>query len=119
MPPTLQPVLRRLMREQMPVLADSVRRLEQWVADHPGERIKRAIGSHAFTLEGECGERIIRPYSLWMMQRSRDVYASLSAADRARADAWLDSVGGAAFRGFEDPPRLRREGLSVALANLT
>jgi glutathione S-transferase len=114
--PTLLPVLRRQMREQMPVLADSVLRLNAWLAEHPGERIPRAIGSHAFELDGVHGERIVLPYSLWMMQRARDVYAGLAGEERARADAWLASVGGAAFRDFIDPPRLVRSGLSVALA---
>lgn len=114
--PTLLPVLRRQMREQMPVLADSARRLEAWLAGHPGERIPRAIGSHPFVLEGEEGERIVRPYSLWMMQRARDVYESLAGDERARADAWLDSIGGQAFREYQGPPRLVRSGLSVALA---
>lgn len=115
-PATLLPVFRRQMREQMPVLADSVRRLDAWRLEHPGECIPRAIGSHAFTLEGEQGERIVRPYSLWMMQRARDVYASLKGDERLRADAWLASVGGEAFRDYIDPPRLVRSGLSVALA---
>lgn len=117
---TLHPVLRRQMREQMPVLADSVRVLTAWLAEHPGEppgkSLPRAIGLHAFELEGVRGERIVRPYSLWMMQRARDVYRGLAGDERARADAWLASVGGEAFRDFVDPPRLVRSGLSVALA---
>ncbi len=115
-PETLLPVFRRQMREQMPVLADSARRFEAWLAEHPGERIPRAIGAHAFELEGVQGERIARTYSLWMMQRSRDVYRSLQGVERERADAWLDAVGGAAFREYVDPPRVVRSGLSVALA---
>ena len=56
----------------------------------------------------------MRPYSLWMMQRSRDVYRELTPTERERADDWLVSVGGETSRDFADPPRLRREGLSVA-----
>lgn len=113
LPGTLAPVMRRMMREQLPVLADSSRLLAEWVVAHPGERIPRVIGSHSFELEGEYGERIVRPYSLWMMQRARDVYTSLSPAERERADVWLDSIGGQAFRSFNDPPRLARQGMSV------
>ncbi|ARN19001.1 glutathione S-transferase [Piscinibacter gummiphilus] len=113
-PASLDPVFRRQMREQLPVLADSVARLRDWLAAHPAEPVPRAIGKHGFLLEGFEGERIIRPYSLWMLQRARDVYRSLEGADRERADAWLDRVGGQGFRLLPDGPRLRRSGLSVA-----
>ena len=115
-PETLLPVMRRMMREQLPVLADSALRLASWAAAHPGERIPRTIGRHVFDLEGQRGERIVRPYSLWMLQRARDVYRQLAPAERERAERWLSTVGGAAFRDFDDPPRLTRDGLSVALA---
>jgi len=114
-PSSLSPVLRRMMREQIPVLADSVQRLREWVAAHPGERIPRAIGMHAFELEGQRGQRLVRPYSLWMLQRARDCYRQLSPAERTRADLWLDTVAGESFRDFPDPPRLRRDGMSIAL----
>jgi hypothetical protein len=51
-----------------------------------------------------------------MMQRAREVYLSLEDADRQAADAWLDRIGGQRFRDFQDPPRLARSELSVALA---
>lgn len=115
-PATLEPVLRRQMREQMPVLADSAQRLQAWLVEHPGERIPRAIGQHGFEIEGVRGDRIVRPYSLWMLQRARNVYLSLQGAERARADAWLERIGGQGFRALQDAPRLVRSGLSVALA---
>jgi len=112
-PNTLEPMLARQMREQMPVLVDSARLLRAWLDTHPGERIPRAIGAHRFTLEGVTGERIVRPYSLWMMQRARDAYQNLEGPERARADELLGRVGGEAFATYEDPPRLARDGLSV------
>ncbi|MFS0753578.1 glutathione S-transferase [Noviherbaspirillum sp. 1P10PC] len=116
MPATLLPVLRRMFAEQLPVLADSARRVESWMAAHPGDPLPRAIGMHAFALEGREGERIVRPYSLWMLQRARDYYRSLDAADKARADRMLRTAGGERFIDFIDPPRLARAGLSVAPA---
>ena len=115
-PERLLPVLQRMMRELMPVLADSAQRLTTFMAAHPGERVPRAIGSHAFELEGQRGERIVRPYSLWMSQRARDCYRALTPTERERADGLLDRVGGGGFRDFIDPPRLVRDGMSVALA---
>lgn len=112
-PDTLLPVLARMFREQLPVLTDSAQRLRQWLAEHPGEPVPRVIGKHAFELEGERGERIMRAYSLWMLQRARDCYLALDGADRAAADALLESVGGELFQRFDDPPRLARAGMSV------
>lgn len=116
-PATLLPVLRRMMREQLPVLADSVAVLATWMAQNPGERkVPRVLGMRPFELEGRTGSRIVRAYSLWMMQRARDAYRALTADERAQADALLDAVGGQAFKAFGDPPRLVRDGMSVALA---
>ena len=115
-PPTLLPVLQRMFIEQLPVLADSARQVEKWMAAHPDETLPRAIGMHAYTLEGQEGQRIIRPYSLWMLQRARDYYLSLDAARKAAADQMLRAAGGEHFIDFMDPPRLVRAGLSVRRA---
>lgn len=115
-PLTLEPVFRRQMREQMPVLAEAVIHLRHWQGEHPGERIPRSIGMQRFVVDGTEAERIIRPYSLWMLQRAHDVYVSLGDNERVRADAWLDSVGGECFRTLQNLPRLVRSGLSVAPA---
>lgn len=112
-PDTLRPILARMFREQFPVLADSAKRVSAWMDEHPGEPLPRAIGSHGFALEGRQGSRIIRPYSLWMLQRARDCYRTLAPDEQAAAAEWLSPLGGEAFTAFEDPPRLARHGLSV------
>jgi glutathione S-transferase len=114
-PVTVLPILARMMREQMPVLVDSARLLCERLAT-ASERIPRAIGMHEYELGGQRGRRIVRPYSLWMLQRARDAYRSLSDADRAAADQLLEQVNGQHFISFEDPPRLAREGMSVRRA---
>jgi hypothetical protein len=68
---------------------------------------------HEYALGGTRGQRIIRPYSLWMLQRARDTYRGIATSHRERVDGLLRSVGGHDFIGFIDPPRLAREGLSV------
>lgn len=116
-PATLTPILQRMMREQLPVLAESARLLREWLPAHPGERIPRSIGMHEFALEGRHGSRIVRPYSLWMLQRARDAYRQLTADERETADQFLHSIDGHPFIAFDDPPRLKRDGMSVALAD--
>jgi len=116
-PITLLPVLRRMMREQLPVLVDSARLLSAWMAENPDQkRVPRVLGNHEFELEGQRGRRIVRPYSLWMLQRARTAYKALQGEERERADQLLADVGGEAFRDFVDPPLLQRDGMSVALA---
>jgi glutathione S-transferase len=116
-PATLLPILRRMMREQLPVLAATANRLRDWIAQHPTERrVPRVLGKLTYDLEGMEGGRIAGPYSLWMLQRARDAYRGLDTAERARADQLLSAVHGEAFGNFADPPRLERDGLSVALA---
>lgn len=115
-PDTLLPVLRRQMREQMPVLVATAARFTTWLQAHPGEPVPRTLGLHDFTINGCTAPRIVRPYALWMLQRAREAYLSLGGDDRLHADALLDATGGALFRDFPDTVPLRRDGMSVAPA---
>ncbi|TQF12501.1 glutathione S-transferase domain-containing protein [Myxococcus llanfairpwllgwyngyllgogerychwyrndrobwllllantysiliogogogochensis] len=112
-PVTLLMVLRRMFIEQMPVLADTARRVSEWMGAHPGETLPRAIGMGAFVLEGQEGKRIVSPYSLWMLQRARDYFRSLTGCNRTAVAETLCAAGGQSFLDFDDPPRLARAGLSV------
>ena len=109
-PPTLYPILKRQMAEQLPVLADSARALQDWALVQPkGARIKRSLGTHEFTIGGRRGERNIMSFSLWRLQRVQDHYRSLADADRERADALLTAVGGRVFLSLALPVRLERK----------
>jgi len=112
-PETLLPILKRMAREQLPVMVDAAHHVRAWMAEHPGEALPRALGNHAFTLEGREGSRMVRPYSLWMIQRVRDHLTTLPEAERARADALLRAVGADALIDFPDPPRLAQHKLTV------
>ncbi|MDX1489909.1 MAG: glutathione S-transferase family protein [Pseudohongiellaceae bacterium] len=113
--PTLLPILRRMMREQLPALRDLSTGFGAWLAENPNTDIPRVIGFHSFELEGKTGSRIMRVYSLWMMQRARDAYKSLNALDKGKVDSLLEAIDGGAFKDFQDPPRLERAGMSVKL----
>jgi hypothetical protein len=115
-PESLLPVLQRMMREQLPELLETTVALSGWLLEHPGEKIPRGIGEHEFVLEGVRGRRTIGVYKLWMLQRVLDVYRHLEDTERCRADALLQRIGGQLLRAIE-LPRLRREGMSVALVS--
>ncbi len=109
-PETVLPVLRRMADEQLPVIVDTVRRLERWLDEHPNERIPRAIGWHAFTIargtDAEVtAERAVSPFDQWMFQRPWDYYHSLAGESRAAADALLREVG--AYEAMQTPIRRR------------
>ncbi len=109
-PPTLHPLLKRQMAEQLPVLADSARVLRDWSLAQPkGARVKRSLGTHEFTIGGRRGERNIMSSSLWRLQRVQDHYRSLGDTDREKADTLLAAVGGRTFLSLTLPVRLERK----------
>ncbi|MDP3736626.1 MAG: glutathione S-transferase family protein [Hyphomonadaceae bacterium] len=116
-PPTLLPILKRQMAEQLPVLTDSAHILQEWALAQPkGARIKRSLGTHEFTIGGRRGERNVISFSLWRLQRVQDHYRSLSGADRERADRLLDAVGGREIANFQLPIRLERRDYRLVIA---
>lgn len=105
-PETLLPVLRRMMGEQLPHLAQVAKLYTAWTRANPGAAIPRAVGMAPYTVEGVTGERFASPFSLWMLQRPLDVYRGLNEADTAAADALLEAIGGSAFREFPPFPAI-------------
>lgn len=93
-PETLNPILRRLFAEHLPVLADTAVRVAEWLDAHPGESLPRTIGTHAFTIGGVREQRVVLPYSQWMFQRPIDFYRTLTGQDKTEADEWLRGLGG-------------------------
>ena len=91
-PDTLLPVLSRMAREQLPVLQDTDRLLDQWRADNPDtQEVERMIGMHEFTVEGVSAERAVIPYSLWMFQRPASFYQSIDNV--SEVDQLLNDTG--------------------------
>lgn len=96
-PETLLPILHRQMREQGPCLIDIVSQTAGFKTNNPELDIPRVLGMHAFTVEGETGQRIIMPYTQWMLQRATDYFATLTGEDRKSAAAFLSAIGGEAL----------------------
>lgn len=116
-PATLHAILKRQMSEQGLELADTARALQEWVKAQPqGARIKRSLGVHEFMIGGRRGERGILTFALWRLQRVQDHYRSLAGADRARADALLDAVGGRDLMSIELPVRIERREYRLVIA---
>ena len=106
-PPTLIPVLARMMAEQVPHLAQVAAMLGAWAAANDADaELPRALGMAGYTVEGTSGERIATPFSLWMLQRALDYFASLEGEGRAACEAMLRDCGGDALIDFTMPVRL-------------
>jgi glutathione S-transferase len=116
-PVSLHPILKRQMSEQLPVLIDTVKALQEWTVAQPkGARIPRSFGTHEFMIGGRRGERNILSFALWRLQRVQDHYLSLGAPDQARADALLDAIGGRWIAQHPLPVRIERKECRLVIA---
>ncbi|WP_432201400.1 glutathione S-transferase family protein [Erythrobacter sp. W53] len=114
-PATLEPILARMMAEQVPYLENVAKMLGEWAAANPGAELPRAVGMTDFTVEGVTGQRIAVPFSLWMFQRALDYLASLSGDAQTSCEEMLRSIGGDAVIGFEIANRLKFENFKLTL----
>lgn len=107
-PETLLPILRRQMREQMPVLAETVERLGEWNDANPDSDIPRSIGMHDFQIGAARGQRMLIPYSQWMLQRAKTHYHQLNIQEKHAADTLLNAINGDKFRDIKFHLQLQR-----------
>ena len=115
-PETLEPILSRQMREQLPAILKTETLFKDWAASAgSGARVPRALGDIMIEIEGHTGPAKARSFPLWRLQAALDVYRGMDEETRARADALLDRVGGPDLTRL-DYPRLKREKFQVVLA---
>jgi len=121
-PDTLLPVLARMMREQVPVVHDTMDALAEWAEKNPDEtEVPRGIGMHAFTLEaGLANEasdrRAIQPFMQWMWQRPLDAFNSLDAQGQSAVSSLLGSAGGEGAMLKKPGVRVRRRNYKLEVA---
>lgn len=106
--PTLRPILELVGRDAVPLLLDTLRDFERWADGRPADigTPPRAVGFHATQLRDATFQRYTSPYTLWMVQRSLDAYAALTAPERARVDAALAGTGCEALLAYRPRHRL-------------
>ena len=102
-PPTLMPVLKRMTREQFPVLEDTATAIDSWHKENTDKRhIKRIIGKHTFSIGGTNSKRAITPFSYWMFQRALKVF-NQAGDQQAQLKELLTTIGGT--KAFEHQAR--------------
>ena len=119
-PETLLPVLRRMAREQLPVLQSTIRAVADWIDAHPGQSPPRAIGMHRFQLDDGNGEtvfaeRAIFPFDQWMFQRPLDCFQRLDEKDRGRVRKMLAVVGAEGMLDLTLKHRVIRRNFALAV----
>ena len=77
-----------------------------------GKALPRSMADVACPMGQGTFHRTALPYTLWMAQRTLDIYHAMPADAQAAVQSWLTTVGGSAFLAL-DIPRLRRSGLRV------
>ena len=108
-PATLLPVLQRMFAEQVPVLLETARLLQQWAVDNPDiQEVPRAIGTLRYRLGDMEEERLAFPFNLWMWQRPHDFYQGLNSDERQAVNSLLGEKQAAALAA-PLPVRVRRE----------
>ena len=113
-PPTLLPVFQAIAREFVPLLegisTQVAARLVDWP---PGKLLPRGLGEVEVPMGTGRFRRTALPYSLWMAQRTLDVYRGMISVEQQQVRAWLGSIGGEPLLAL-DIPRLRLHGVRVA-----
>lgn len=108
-PPTLMPVLNRFAKEQLPILVDTARILDDHSDGIGADEVPRFLGMHKVKIAGVPAQRMVIPYSLWMFQRPLDFWRSLEGEQRVRAKRLLEDIGAGDLFDIKQRVRLKRE----------
>jgi glutathione S-transferase len=111
-PETLLPILTHLFTNQWPVLEDTANRLSKWYEEQGKSElpieIPRRLGMHTFSFKGIAEERMVLPYSQWMMQRPLYFYQSLSSQEKNNLEPFLNQIKGLSALSFPIKTKVTR-----------
>ena len=120
--PTLIDVLGVMGRDAVPAVLAARERIEAWLDERsPSEALPtrsglaRGIGTASFELGGQPIESIVRPYTLWMLQRSLRAFGALGPDARQQVEAALGPAGWAALLAVPTSDRIVKDGYALAI----
>lgn len=117
-PESLLELLKRMFKEQWPVLINTVKSLEKWAIQNPqATEIPRTIGEHEFTIGGATENRAIGTFHQWKVQRILDCYQQFDEQHKVLVDSFLQSVGGLDSMQLEIKKRIVRLHNKLVLSN--
>jgi len=111
-PETLLPILNNLFAQQWPVLEDTANKLNDWfkqktTVEKPC-KVPRILGSHQVKIAGVAEQRMVLPYSQWMMQRPLNFYQSLTVKEKNLVQPLLTKVNALNAMQFKLQQQLTR-----------
>jgi len=134
LPATLEPVLRTICREYLPMNEAILGEVQRYLAGKApdgghgpghgpararrGDRpLPRTLGPAEFPMGAHRFSRLALPFTLWKLQGVQDDFRALSAVDQTSVREWLHDLGGEGFLDLPIP-RLERVALRVRLAEV-
>lgn len=116
-PATLEPILARQMREQLPALVQTLQLFEAFAGQASSEAVlPRGLGEIQVEIEGCRGPAQARTFPLLRLQAALDAYDAMDIPAKARADSLLSRIGAGALKTLRPPKRLVRRTYRLALA---
>lgn len=111
--PTLVPVLHAVFNEFLPLLEGINEQVKGLLPTLPeGKALPRTLRDIDIPMGDGRFRRAAVPYTLWMAQRTLDVYRAMAPQEQRQVQDWLTSLGGERLLALEIP-RLRRHGVRV------
>jgi hypothetical protein len=105
-------MLSHLFSNQWPVLEDTANRLSKWSEEQSTSEvpieIPRRLGMHTFSFNDIKEERMVLPYSQWMMQRPLGFYQSLSRQEKNNLEPFLNKINGLSALNFPIKAKVTR-----------
>jgi glutathione S-transferase len=115
--PTLQPLLRLIGADAVPLILDGVHAFDAWADTQPAGTVEppRGVGGHDTTLRGITVSRFTSSYTSWMVQRPLDAYRRLDAGGRAAVDRAFAGSGCEALFAHVPRRRVGKRGFTLVL----
>ena len=111
---TLVPVFRSIFAEFIPLLEGINQQVKAALPALPaGRAIPRGLADVGVPMGAGRFRRKALPYTLWMAQRTLDIYRQMSPDEQQNVRDWLTPLGGESFLAL-DIPRLTLHGLRVS-----
>ena len=108
-PQTLIPVIKRLFSEHWAFVKTTIDTIQEWAESNAGAEVPRMLGQKTFKMGDVEGEKAITTFTQWKTQRILDTYHAFDDNDKAKVDAFLESVGGYESLQLNIKKRMSRE----------